>query len=295
MPNRSEHQPNRPPAAIFLHIHRTAGTTLHRIIERQYPPEEIHFLQGDDGHAAIEKFKALSEDQRSKIRMLKGHMAFGLHEFIPGPSFYFTVLRDPIERVISSYHFALRTPSHYLYDIVTSGGMNLEAFLDSKIPVMLNDAQVRMISGVWGEPGFGECDRGTLELAKKNLREHFKVVGLSERFDETLYLLKETLNWQNSIKYKRHNVTQNRPAKRDFTPRALDAVRQANQLDIELYDFAKTLFREQVRRQGSLFGLRVKAFQLGQLLDHTLVPLYWRAREISVRTLVRDWARRRQH
>jgi hypothetical protein len=275
--------------AIFLHIHKTAGTTLHRIIERQYPPEEIHFLQGDDGHAAIEEFKALSEEQRASIRMLKGHMAFGLHAWIPGPSTYFTILRDPIERVISDYYFILREPNHYLYDIVASENLGLQTFLERQIPVMLNDAQVRMISGVWGGPGFGECDRDTLELAKKNLCEHFAVVGITEKFDETLFLLKETFDWQNSIEYQHHNVTQNRPKKSDLGRETLRTIKEANQLDIELYAYAEKLFRTQIRRRGLLFGLRLKAFQLHNLFDRSVVPLYWQFRKVSIRTFIKKW------
>ena len=33
-----------------------------------------------------------------KTRMFKGHMLFGLHEILPQPSTYITVLRDPVDR-----------------------------------------------------------------------------------------------------------------------------------------------------------------------------------------------------
>ena len=43
---------------IFLHIPKTAGTTLHDIIERHYVPGEICTF-GADAHAAVEDFKTL--------------------------------------------------------------------------------------------------------------------------------------------------------------------------------------------------------------------------------------------
>jgi hypothetical protein len=44
---------------IFLHIPKTAGTTLHDIIERQYAPDVIYTF-GSDAHDSVEKFLKLS-------------------------------------------------------------------------------------------------------------------------------------------------------------------------------------------------------------------------------------------
>lgn len=63
---------------IFLHIPKAAGTTLHRILERHYPPSAI-FSIGADAHASIREFKALSEAERAAIRLFRGHMPYGLH------------------------------------------------------------------------------------------------------------------------------------------------------------------------------------------------------------------------
>jgi hypothetical protein len=297
--NRVGENPTQLPTVIFLHIPRTAGTTLHRIIERQYRPEEIYSMKGGDAHAAVREFKALSEESRAEIRMLKGHVALGLHESVPNPSVYLTILRDPIERVISYYYFILRAPDHYLYDTITSENMSLQTCLEREIPIMMNDAQVRLLSGVWGDLGFGQCDRDVLGMAKKNLCEHFAMIGLTERFDETLCLMRKALGWQNSILYTRLNATRNRPKQQSFSPEALHVIAQANQLDIELYQYAQNLFEEQLRRQGPSFGLEVKAFQIHNGLDrfyHTqLERLYWEFRKISVRMFIRKWFQRLLH
>lgn len=79
---------------IFLHLPRTAGTTLHRIIERQVRPEGI-FSIGWTEQESVQAYRELSQARKAEIRMVRGHMAFGLHEFVPGPSTYFTLLRDP--------------------------------------------------------------------------------------------------------------------------------------------------------------------------------------------------------
>jgi ribosomal protein L22 len=79
---------------IFLHIPKTAGTTLHSIIERQYPSSVVHTIDGRRVHQSIAQLKDMSEEKRSKIKCLKGHIPFGLHEYLPGSSAYITFKRS---------------------------------------------------------------------------------------------------------------------------------------------------------------------------------------------------------
>ena len=44
--------------------------------------------------------------------MATGHVFYGVHEHIPQPTEYITVLREPIARVVSMYNHVLRRPEH---------------------------------------------------------------------------------------------------------------------------------------------------------------------------------------
>ena len=249
-----------PAPVIFLHIPKTAGTTLHDILDRHYPPEVVHSF-GADAHASVSHYKSLDEESRIKIRLLRGHMAYGLHEYLPGPTKYFTILREPVARVISYYNFIRRTPDHYLYDEVMGNDLSLHALLESGLPLMMNDGQVRLISGVWGDPAFGEVTLSMLETAKKNLADTFIVVGLTEQFDKTLCLLKEKLNWQQDITYQRLNVSRHGASEEQLPRATVELLKHVNRQDIALYAYAQDLFSEQCSQQGFLFGSRVRYFQ----------------------------------
>ena len=47
--------------------------------------------------------------------MFKGHMLFGLHAILPQPATYITVVREPVDRVISSFYFMRNYKLHPLY------------------------------------------------------------------------------------------------------------------------------------------------------------------------------------
>jgi hypothetical protein len=279
----SKQSSNIPKPAIFLHIPKTAGTTLHDIIERQYAHDTIYTF-GSDAHAAVKEFKNLSFAEREKIQLLRGHMAFGLHEFLPATNQYFTVLRDPVQRVISYYNFILRTPDHYLYEVVQTGNLSLFELLKSELPLMMNDAQVRLLSGVWGDVGFGEVSRAMLQTAVRNLEQYFLVVGLTKEFDKTLFLLRKSLNWRSDTYYERKNVTRQGTNQRDLSVETIDLIKQKNQMDIALYQFARSLFIRQIKDQGLLFPFKVKVFQVRNWWQ----PIYRQYRHYSIRSSIQS-------
>jgi hypothetical protein len=271
-------------AVIFLHIPKTAGTTMLQILDRQYPPQTI-FSLGSIAQESIAQFEALSAEEKAKIRLLRGHMAFGLHEIFPGPATYFTILRDPVARVISHYNFILRTPDHYLHDRVVEGGLSLQALLEQDYALMLNDAQVRLVSGVWGDAPFGQVTPEMLQTAKKNLTDSFAVVGLMEEFDKTVLLLKETFNWPEPVTYLRRNVSKQGMTVDTLPPQTIARIRQVNQQDQALYEFGRDLFNAQCARLAPGFDLRARYFQhinkYGQPLQ--------RLRAFSVRAKLKEW------
>lgn len=276
-----------PPTIIFLHIPKAAGTTLHRIIEQQYRPKEIYstYPTTFKPDAGIEAFQALPAARRAEIRLLKGHMPFGLHQYIPGPSTYFTLLREPVERVISFYYFVRHNPTHYLYDHVIARGRTLQEYIESQIALSTDNFQLRLLSGVSYHRPYGQCDEELFAQARRNLQEHFTVVGLAERFDETLILLKRTFGWRN-IYYIRHNVTRNRPEKEKIPADTLTLIRQANTWDTALYHQAQEQFQAQLQQQDASFAEELRNFQARNRLLQPLLRAYWQARQYSVRAFI---------
>jgi hypothetical protein len=258
---------------LFLHIPKAAGQTLSQVIVRHFDPATV-FAIGRPNSQFIEKVKGLSDSEQAKIRLIKGHMPFGLHEYLLRPSTYITMLREPVDRAISYYYFALHTPDHYLHETLQSKRMSLREFVLNGLPTELDNGQTRLLSGIGNSVGVGECDLETLERAKQNLVSHFAVVGFAERFDETLLLLRSVFGWRN-LYYARLNVTRNRPSKDAVDQETLEAIMRSNELDRHLYEWARERFEQELRRLGAPFQRELAAFRwqnavYGRLLGYKL-------------------------
>ena len=119
------------------------------------------------------------------LRLIMGHAIFGLHEHVPRPSTYITILRKPSSLVVSQYRFVLRTPGHRHHEVVTEQAIGFADYIGSGMSLEMDDSQTRAIAGDLSTP-FGGCTDAMLERAKANLDESFSVAGLTERFEETL-------------------------------------------------------------------------------------------------------------
>ena len=250
-------------ALIFLHIPKAAGTTLHTIIQRQYSSDVIFDIDGSNVQKSIHEFCSLPQVERQKIRCLKGHMPFGLHRYLSAPVSYITMLRDPVDRIISHYYYVLRSPSHYLHNQVVANKMSLDDYVSSGISSELNNGQLRLISGVKkvdSVTGNEPVSTNTLNTAKRNISTHFTAVGISERFDESIVLFRKVLGWKNILYFKR-NVAKDRPSRCEISKKTLRTIMKYNELDMELYEFAEVFFEKQVQEQGESFRDEVAKFQ----------------------------------
>ncbi len=261
-------------ALIFLHVPKTAGTTLNRIIEWQYNPLSIFTIDPHRIRATGTRFKTFSEDRRRRFRVVRGHLPYGIHEYLPQGAVYITILREPVARLFSSYNSILDSPLHSLHRKFKSEHLGIQDLIALQ-PHRCN-AQCRMISGL-GK--VGTCDERTLETAKENLVRSFGVVGLSERFQESLLLMMAFFGWKVPF-YENYNVSKTRPSP---DPRLVEMLSEHNRLDIELYEFGKKLFEESLRknedvirktrislsaipRPGSLQGFCHATFGVGRFL-----------------------------
>lgn len=87
---------------IFLHLPKTAGQTIHAGLEDAYGVSAMFPWRDDIGVLR----QALSTI--SRYRVFSGHISWRLLDCVRGPSFIFTILRDPPKRIMSMYLYLKR-------------------------------------------------------------------------------------------------------------------------------------------------------------------------------------------
>lgn len=235
---------------IFIHIPKAAGQTIYGIVGRQYRRDEILILRGSVGQVSPPTI-----EQAAGAKIILGHVHFGLHQHLGGENTYVTFLREPVSRVLSLYRYIGSSTRHHLHAQVANATMT--DFVSGQIDTEeVENGQVRQIAGLTR----GTPDASSLARAKDNLLESCRVVGLVERFDESVILLKRSLGWKMPF-YVRKNVTQETPSSDPSDDKALQIIKRRNALDIELYQFACDLFEEQIGRERSFFPVEVSVFR----------------------------------
>ncbi|NGY80954.1 sulfotransferase family 2 domain-containing protein [Bacillus megaterium] len=213
------------PLLIYLHIPKTGGTTLTQIICNQYK-NNYHHYPGD----------VFSYNERMSLAdTLCGHLPFGAHSYIPRPFTYITLLRNPIEQVISWFYFRYKSPHYDPFEGDFEKYIGDEQFNSTTV-----NLQTRFLCGK---------DEPSLETAKNNLMKYFSIVGVTELFDESIFLMKKELGWRN-INYKKQNVNYNRP-QQNFPQSVINKVIKKNEIDIQLYEFAKKMLEERINSLDS--------------------------------------------
>jgi hypothetical protein len=227
---------------VFVHIPKTAGTTLHKVISHQYPAREILIRHDADGPLSV----AIPPGQGKPPAVVMGHLSVGLHRYHPGVR-YITCLREPVARLVSHYHHGLNDSSHYLHEAIRRDSLDLAAYVASGLSGELSNGMTRMLAGLEDFHG-AVVNRAVLELAKRNIEDHFDAVLLSERFDEGLLLLSKQMGWGTPW-YIRRKVG-NYSAKPD--PETRRKVEEHNTFDLELYAWAKDRFERLARETPQL-------------------------------------------
>jgi hypothetical protein len=174
---------------VHVHIPKTAGSTFNSILRALFPKERIYEYfayfndSGCDG-------PAISAALREKSIFL-GHMDMRCLPLLPRETMFVSFLRDPVDRVVSGYYNILRDPSNPAHRDVK--GMDISTYLDSGLVRDVDNGQVRRLAGVGMDAAWGSMTAKHLALARSNIDENRFFIGITERFDESLILLHQSL------------------------------------------------------------------------------------------------------
>jgi hypothetical protein len=239
----------KPQVVFFVHIPKTAGTALHNnLFHHIYSCNEIEKPTGMRSFLWVPK----------KIRFIGGHMPYGSHRFFPHRCYptYITILRDPVDRVVSYYYFVRQSKSkHYThpdYNLISRLSMEQYCRLSK-----FRNVQTRQLGGYlpYRLHGINTLYLGRFwaySCASRNLTRNTTIFGLQEYFSESVELIADMLGvkFQKKNQYRKVKVTKNRQRMCDVQQEVTELIREQNKEDIILYREAKALFLSRCKERG---------------------------------------------
>ncbi|MCT4595272.1 MAG: sulfotransferase family 2 domain-containing protein [Anaeromicrobium sp.] len=245
---------------LFLHIPKTAGGTLHGILKKRFKEDErmaIASYPNISKCKGILKLEKLSYDERKKLNYIFGHYAFGIHELLPKEFTYITFLRNPVERIISLYYYLknparLKKKKYTIKEIenIMERMKTLEKFIEEGPKNKLSNGMTRLLCGNEKIQRDSSVNKQDLEKAKKHLMEYFCFFGITEEFDKGLSILENIFGWE-PIEYKNKHVVKH-PSVAEIPEEIIRKIEEMNELDIELYQFAKEKYIHFKNKYGIL-------------------------------------------
>jgi Sulfotransferase family len=239
---------------VFLHIPKTAGSTVLRILEREYGRAAVLLAYDARGPEEVASRIAAAA---IRPRVVAGHFDFGVDRALPVPSTYMAFLRDPVQRVLSHYEFVRRQDGHYLYGAASR--LTFADYVRSCGGAEPNNDQTRLLAGTGIETNAGSAGPEMLPVAKSHI-DQLGAVGLTEEFDASLILMRRAFGWRRPL-YLRRNVSHERVAVESLSADARAVVEAHNALDLELYDYARDRFHGDLAAQAGDFERELRRFR----------------------------------
>ena len=287
-----------PDVLIFLRLPKTGGYTMDQVLARclgqSFYANEIathSALLIRPTQAVAEKFRQLAAEERQSIRCLIGeHVAMDVDTIFERPSKFFTIVRNPVDRVISSFFYYL-TQSHLISHPFIKD-LTLEQYLESGIGLDVDNHQVRVLSGCkeldapWDPHGrpisAPRVERRHLEMAKYNIEERFIVAATLEQFTALVWFFKRLYCWPlHRVMFRRHNETAGRPHLEQISADTRRRLAKLNPYDTELYEWVRDRFEQQICPLEPYFSREVRRFEM----LNTAAQRFYRTAPHSIRKL----------
>ena len=196
----------------------------------------------------LNDFLKTPSKHRNQIKLLIGHVDYGIHRQFNGGAKYITFLREPIERTISHYYFIKGNQKHRYHEAAQK--MNINEFILSGIRPRMNNCLTMMISGL--NPPYGKCKEEMLEIAYRNIKQNYLSIGFICQLAESVEDLAEKMQWSR-MDISKCNVTRNKPEIQSLSCETIKIIRQYNKMDLQrIFNFTISYIRKNGRECNTI-------------------------------------------
>jgi hypothetical protein len=228
-----------PDRFFFVHVQKTAGTSLAFRLRRHFGRDAVYPRPSDDRDAVL-SVPHLVERWRhdgDAIRVVTGHFPLCTTELLGGRFTTLTVLREPVERTLSylRHHKVFERDDERTIEEVYDDPFRFHGLVHNHMVKMFSLTVDEMNAGMLTKVDFAPEH---LERAVANLRT-VDVVGLQEDFEGFCEELRGRFGWDLGAP-----TVMNRTEQVEISDSLRERILRDNALDVALYEVAVELVRE---------------------------------------------------
>lgn len=245
---------------FFMHIPKTAGMSLRLYLSNQYLTEDI--CPFADWQQIVGREQSLPF-----YRLVQGHFTYNFSRLLSNNVQMLVMLRDPLRRALSSFNHLRRDPNFHA-DHHLAKSLTLSEIIRHPRLMMMNDnIQTRYLSAssdprkvsaylqseLLRYPAAAASDLEgppDIRLAIERLQS-IEFVGLTENIGALVSSMAQEMSYHPPLHFP---VVNQDPTGIDslhsISEEEREILREHNELDLQLYDFAKTLLERRVFLHG---------------------------------------------
>ena len=214
---------------VFSHVPKTAGTSFESYLASQFKMSEVLHVNAPD----LNQLPDVIGMKKYLPRLICGHhpMHGLLYQLLPErPLHHITVLRDPIDRVLSFYNYVIGKVDHPMHKSAVTLGF--ADFLAQAPSPELHNGQSRRFAGQLHQTSLS--DHELLETATGVLKGCFSQVFTTCHLDHAVDTLHNTLGFSQTA-LPQTNRSNKRIKRGDLSQQQLQAIEEHNQTDWALF------------------------------------------------------------
>lgn len=123
---------------IHIHVPKCAGTSINRFLAKKFPERCLTYSNPE---VRSEFMKLTVQERDSRYSAVRGHLYYGVHSYFSRSCQYFSVLRDPIERVCSYFNYVHLVKEHHNHAFFKE---NIRSIEDLSSELVLSNDSLRV-------------------------------------------------------------------------------------------------------------------------------------------------------